>query len=360
MSNRAAGGGRRADALGVSVASNSLRRGRILSGPPSAGDDNAAKSNAPAGAVPFVLADAARIMPVVGADANKYSRGKLVVLGGCADYPAAPVMSALAAQRIGAGYTALVLPASAAVAVRAHILSTTVTPLPEDAGPLCATSVAKAHEALAKAAAFVVGPGMGRDAAAAEFLSEFLAGEAARSCPGVLDADALFLIARNCEAFLCARAKAAPLVLTPHCGEAARLLGEDRKVEDPAGCALELARKWECVVALKGPDTYVASPSGQLRVVTNGGPELAKAGTGDVLAGVIGALLAQGVEAFGAACLGVYLHAKAGALAAAELGVSSVIPEDLPRFLPRAIRSLESASFELAAAQQDAERRALL
>lgn len=311
-----------------------------------------------AGVKPFGLADAAHVMPVAARDANKYTRGKLVVLGGCAAYPAAPVMSALAAQRCGAGYTALALPESAAAVARGHVLSVTVDALPDEAGSLCATSAAKAQAALAKASAFVAGPGMGRADAAGEFLSAFLGCEAARSCAGVLDADALFLVACDRKGFFTARAGAAPLVLTPHWGEAARLLGEGRKVDDPASCAAELARTWNCVVALKGPDTYVAGPDGQLRVVMIGGPELAKAGTGDVLAGVIGALLAQGVGAFDAACLGAYLHAKAGVLAAAELGVSSVIPEDLPLYLARAIRSLEPLSAGLAAAQQDAEQRA--
>lgn len=317
-----------------------------------------AASNAMAGVEPFGIADAARVMPVAARDANKYSRGKLVVLGGCAAYPAAPVMSALAAQRCGAGYVALALPESAAATACAHTLSITVSGLTEDTGSLCCASAGEAQAALAKASAFVAGPGMGRADAAAEFLSAFLSSDATRGCSGVLDADALYLAAQDREAYLSARAGAAPLVFTPHWGEAARLLGVGRKVEDSAACATELARKWDCVVALKGPDTYVASPDGRLRVVTVGGPELAKAGTGDVLAGVIGALLAQGVETFDAACLGAYLHAKAGALAGAELGVSSVVPEDLFCYLPRATRSLEAVSAELAAAQRDAELRA--
>lgn len=321
-------------------------------------EDGTAERKALAEPKAFGPLDAARVMPVVSREANKYTRGKLVVFGGCGSYPAAPVMSALAAQRCGAGYVALSLPASAADAARSHVLSITVGALAERASSLCASSVASAQAALAKASAFVMGPGMGRADGAAEFVSAFLASDAARGCPGVLDADALFHIARDCEAFAAARKKAAPLVLTPHCGEAARLLGKGRDVGDPAQCAAELARKWGCVVALKGPDTCVASPDGRLRVVTAGGPELAKAGTGDVLAGVVGSMLAQGVEAFDAACLGVYLHAKAGALAAAELGVSAVVPEDLFRYLPCAIRSLEPMSAELAAVQRDAERRA--
>ena len=338
--------------------SKTLRRGEILSRPTLAGEGGVAGNAAPTGAMAFGLADAASVVPVAARDANKYTRGKLVVAGGCAAYPAAPVMSALAAQRCGAGYVALALPSGAAAAARTHVLSITVSALPEVRGSFCAASVDGACESLTKAAAFVVGPGMGRADEAGEFLSSFLASEAACSCPGVLDADALFHIAHDRKAFLAARDGAAPLVLTPHYGEAARLLGDGHRVDEPAACAVELARKWNNVVALKGPDTYIAAPDGRLRVVTVGGPELAHAGTGDVLAGVIGALLAQGVESFDAACLGVYLHGKAGALAAAELGVSAVVPEDLPLCLARAIRSLEPLSTGLTAAQLDAERRA--
>lgn len=109
---------------------------------------------------------------------------------------------------------------------------------------------------------------------------------------------------------------------------------------------------------LKGPNTYVANPDGEVCVIVDGGPELAKAGSGDVLSGIVGALLAQGVEVFDAACLGVWFHARAGALAALELGVASVMPEDLPLYVARAIRSLEPLSPKLAKAQADASCRA--
>ncbi len=309
----------------------------------------------------FGMHDATRLMPVPDAHANKYSRGKLVVVGGSASYPAAPVMSALAAGRAGAGYTSLAVPQSAAGVAHAHVFSITVSPLPDIEGALCAQSVKAAQETLAKAAAFVVGPGMGRSGNVVAFLHGLLASDAACAIPGVVDADALALIASWDGGFAEMRPAAAPsLVLTPHAGEAARLLGEGRRVQDPLADVLELSRSYNSVVALKGPDTFIASPDGEVRVVRTGGPELAKAGTGDVLAGTIGALLAQGLDAFDAACLGVYLHAKAGAIAAAQDGVTSVMPEDLFCSLPKAIRGLEACGGKLAAAQQDAQRRSTL
>lgn len=305
----------------------------------------------------FGAHEAARVMPVVSAEANKYSRGKLAVFGGSAKYPAAPVMAALAAPRAGAGYTVLCVPQSAAACAHLHLLSTAVAALPEDDGCLCAASAEAARGALASAAAFVAGPGLDRSPTAGEFLLAFLAGDEARARCGVVDADALTLVAHDKEAFLAAREAAAPVVLTPHHGEASRLLG-GRKVNDPAFDACELASAYACVVVLKGPNTYVANPDGEVCVIVDGGPELAKAGSGDVLSGIVGALLAQGVEVFDAACLGVWLHARAGALAALELGVASVMPEDLPLYVARAIRSLEPLSPKLAKTQADASCRA--
>ena len=307
----------------------------------------------------FGAGDAARLIGAPAADANKYTRGKLVIVGGSAQYPAAPVMSALAAGRAGAGYTALCVPQSAAGVAHAHLLSTTVEGMTEQDGALCENCVVALERSLAKARAFVVGPGMGRTAAAEAFLRAFLSSPAVRRVPGVVDADALALLAGWQDGLAALRGEdASMLVLTPHAGEAARLLGEGRRVQDPVADVCELATHYKSVVCLKGPDTVIASPDGQVRVVTAGGPELAKAGTGDILAGIIGALLAQGADAFDAACLGVYLHAKAGAMAAADLGVCSVLPEDLPRYIAKAIRSLEPRSHKLAQAQADAERRA--
>ena len=308
----------------------------------------------------FAAEDAARLLPELALDANKYTRGKLLVIGASGQYPAAPVMSALAAARSGAGYTALCVPELAAGIAHAHLLSVTVTALPEESGSLCALSADALQEPFAKAKAFVVGCGMGRSEAAAGFIGAFSRMPAACALPGVFDADALFLIAKDPAGFAAARQGCSLAVLTPHQGEAARLLGPGRKVCDPVADALELAERYSAVVVLKGPDTVVACPQGDVCAVTLGGAELAKAGTGDVLAGIIGALLAQGVEPYDAACLGAYLHAKAGAIAACEVGALSVMPEDLPLCVAKAIRSLEPLSGELAAAQEGAERRAML
>src|SRR5262249_34743014 len=147
----------------------------------------------------------------------------------------------------------------------------------------------------------VLGPGVGRAAAPRELVRR----AAARTeCPLVLDADGLVAFAGEPEAL---RTRAAPTVLTPHPGEAAALLGSDpREINrDRVAAARRLAERAQAVVVLKGAATVVADPDGRVRVNPTGGPVLATGGTGDVLAGVLGGLLAQGVAPFDAASLGV-------------------------------------------------------
>ena len=138
-------------------------------------------------------------------------------------------------------------------------------------------------------------------------------------------ADALTLIARN-HGLLDMPARH-PRILTPHEGEAARLLG--RKIANRNEDALQIARDYEATVVLKGPETLVATPLGELRAVAEGGPELAKAGTGDVLGGMVASFLAQGLDALDAATLAVSVHGRAGRAAACELSVHAVMPEDI-------------------------------
>lgn len=266
-------------------------------------------------------ADYADLVPCPAHDANKYTRGTVGVVGGSAAYPAAPILAAQAAARCGAGYVRLVTVEGAAACAHAHLLSIPVTACAQgDAGTLCQASAAQAANALAKSDVVIVGPGMGTGDDAERFLAEL-----PQDRPTLFDADALTLIARRRD--LLARPVLAPRILTPHEGEAARLLG--RAVASRNDDAIELARSYEAVVVLKGPGTLVATPAGELRCVAQGGPELAKAGTGDVLAGMIAAFVAQGLDAFDAATLGVYVHARAGARAARELSVHAVMPEDI-------------------------------
>ncbi|MEO9452915.1 NAD(P)H-hydrate dehydratase [Chromobacterium phragmitis] len=163
---------------------------------------------------------------------------------------------------------------------------------------------------LPAADAFAVGPGLGQQEQAARLLEQAIA----RPCPLVLDADALNLLATRDELAERVAARAAPTVLTPHPAEAARLLrssvGEVQS--DRVRHVRRLAERFNCVAVLKGAGSLIARPDGFYRVNTSGGPELASAGQGDVLTGLIAALLAQGLDAFDAASLAVRLHGLAG------------------------------------------------
>ena len=266
--------------------------------------------------------------------------------GGSHEYPGAAVLAAMASARCGAGYTRLAMPKGAAVdAARAHLTSVPVHECPGSGGFLSAAAVEDVIEFAGKADALVVGPGMGVAAPAAAFLKGlvFRAGAdgghpEARDTPTVFDADALNIIAQDADVL--EGRKSCVNVLTPHEGEATRLLG--RAVSDHQADALSLAARFNAIVVLKGPGTVVAAPDGTLSVDEAGGPELAKAGTGDVLGGMIAAFMAQGLNPFDASCLAVRLHGIAGARAAARLSALSVLPEDMLDELGAAVLELEA------------------
>jgi NAD(P)H-hydrate epimerase len=157
--------------------------------------------------------------------------------------------------------------------------------------------------------------------------------------PTVLDADGINAFASHKEMLGQARG---PLVLTPHPGELARLLGVTTAdvQQDRLGVASRLAREQNVCVVLKGAGTVVAGPDGRLAVNPTGNPGLATGGTGDVLTGIITGLLAQGLAPWGAACVGVYAHGLAGDLAASEVGETGLIAGDVIRAIPLAIRRI--------------------
>ena len=265
-------------------------------------------------------------------DANKYTRGKLVFVGGAAQYPGAAALAIGAAQRMGAGYVEAYCDPSAVSVVRSTRLSAVVRPWNELSWP--------DHPSSAKHPwACLMGSGM--DATDALQKAQVLEALAACTAPLVLDGGALGSLA--CEAG-CARAAARAdrgesLVLTPHGGEAARLAAAagiqppdaDAGSEDRAAFACELACAWGATVLLKGPVSFIVSPRNPDRaiIMRYGTPALAKAGTGAVLAGMVGALRAQGMGATEACVLGATLHAQAARCAEKRWGDIAVIAEDV-------------------------------
>ncbi|MGE5181902.1 MAG: NAD(P)H-hydrate dehydratase [Acidobacteriota bacterium] len=267
-------------------------------------------------------ADVARSLPHAAPLDHKGTRGHVLVVGGMPGYRGAGRLCALAALRAGAGLVTL------ASAGDVHADDSVITRSLDGA----------LGSVLDGKAAIAIGPGLGQSEAAATWLGEVLAS----GIPAVLDADALNLTAGIVEAL----AKAAgPLVLTPHPGEAARLLGTTAAdVEaDRLAAARTLAQRAHAVVVLKGARTIVCDGTigddfCALHAV--GGPELATGGTGDVLAGAIAALLAQGVAPADAARAGVFVHGRAGDRLAAQHGTRGVVSSDLPLAIAGVLRDL--------------------
>lgn len=282
---------------------------------------------------------AAGLLPARPPRGHKGTFGKLLVVAGSLDYAGAALLVCRAAGRAGAGLVTLAVPESLQPLFAAKVVEATTMPLAEDdveevdPEPALARILDHDHDAL------VVGPGL-RPALATGELVRGLLGPAAGedACPAVVDAEALRSLAAEDGWWEGVRR---PVVLTPHAGEFARLraasgisprsdgdLNEDDEARREA--ALDAAATWGHVVVLKGAHTVVAAPDGALAVAGFENPGLASGGTGDVLAGTIGALLAQGLPPYAAACLGVHLHGMAGEAVRARLGDAGLLAGDLP------------------------------
>lgn len=259
-------------------------------------------------------ADVARLLPVPAAESDKYRRGVVGIAAGSARYPGAAVLAVSGALRGGAGAVRYVGPAGGAVIARFP------ETLVSDAGPAGAGRVQ----------AWVVGPGAGDDAAT---VAEVLAADV----PVLVDADGLRLAERDAV-----RGRTAPTLMTPHAGEAAALLGVRREEVEGARLAAvrELAAAYRATVLLKGSTTLVAdSGGGAVRVNPTGTPWLATAGSGDVLSGLAGSLLAAGLPAPDAGSVAAYLHGLAGRFAAAGAPAGA---HDVAERIPQAWRDVRA------------------
>jgi NAD(P)H-hydrate epimerase len=259
-------------------------------------------------------------------NSTKFASGHVVVCGGSPGLTGAPCLAAEAAMRAGAGYVTACVPEALQPIFEAKLLEVMTVGLPSRRTADAVLDKTK------RGGVLVVGPGMGRMAQAEELARE-LAQRA--EVPLVLDADGLNAHAGRLEDL---RVRASPTVLTPHEGELARLLGlesEDVKARR-LHHARDAAARSGAIVVLKGDDTLVAEPGGRVAVSPGATPALATAGTGDVLSGVLAALLAKAMDPFTAACAAVCLHARAGRLAAERIGGEGVIASDVVAALPAA------------------------
>jgi len=262
---------------------------------------------------------------------HKYSYGRALIIGGSIGFSGAPALAANACERSGAGLTHLMVPESIYPIAAVKCDGAVVTPLPSgDDGRMAKEALDAILPVLERADACAVGPGLGQNEAARQIVENVIKNA---GCPLVLDADALTACGKNMDVL---NGCQVPTVLTPHEGEFRRI-GGDLSQGRLQG-ALAFSKEFRnAVLVLKGYGTLVCR-DGEASVNLTGGPALAKGGSGDVLCGVICALLAQGLEPFYAAQCGVYIHGAAGDLAAERLGEYSVTPSDLISCLPEVLK----------------------
>jgi hydroxyethylthiazole kinase-like uncharacterized protein yjeF len=287
---------------------------------------------------PLVAPDAVRI-PDRPKDGHKGTFGTAVVLAGSLGLTGAAYLSSTAAARAGAGMVRLLVAEGVYPILAGKCTEVMATPIPEVApGAAGHTALQAVLRHLESAAAAVIGPGLGRDGSTWRLVSDLLG---QLRVPAVLDADALNALADNQR--LLKRVKG-DRVLTPHPGEMARLVKKATAdvQADRSGVAAKAAAEWGVVVVLKGAKTVVAAPDGRLSVDPHEVPALASGGTGDVLSGIIGGLLAQKLDPFAAAVTGVYVHAEAGRRVAARLGDSGLLASDLLLEIPVVMQTLRA------------------
>lgn len=297
---------------------------------------------------------------------HKGTFGKSLVIGGSVNYPGAPVLAGRAAYAVGVGLVQVAIPESIAQVAPAGNPELTWLILEDGGGIISEQAADTISNSCTSVQSLVIGPGMGRESTTAKFFSRlffereenhqprtgFLGiedRESRRSCaeplpPVVIDADGLFHLSKvnNWQSKVNAR-----LILTPHPGEIAMLTGLSMAEiqADRIELSREYARKWNQVVVLKGALTVIADPNGKVAIVPIATSSLAKAGTGDVLAGMIGGLVAQGMDPWHAAAVGAYLHAQAGIQAERSLGCSeSVLSTDVIRAIPQVYKRLKTNS----------------
>lgn len=258
--------------------------------------------------------DVAMLLPPRPVDGHKGTFGHLLVLGGGAGRAGAVTLGARSAVTVGAGLVTMALPAPAAAVADGACLEAMTHALPAAEDGFAAGPDPALETLLRRISAVAAGPGLGTGAGASELLEQLLG---AWDGPLLLDADGLNLVAGRLSA-LAGRSRAP--ILTPHPGELARLLGADTSavVNDRLAAARQASEEAGAVVVAKGYRTLVAAPDGRAWVIPVGDSHLASGGSGDVLTGTIGALLAQGLEPEPAAIVGVWLHGRGGELAASR------------------------------------------
>jgi ADP-dependent NAD(P)H-hydrate dehydratase / NAD(P)H-hydrate epimerase len=289
---------------------------------------------------------ASSILPLRPTDAHKGTFGTAIIAAGSINYTGAAMLAGKAAYRIGAGLVTLAIPSSLHGSLAGHFPEATWVLLPHELGVIASEAADVLMKNLDHATALLVGPGLGLEDTTRDFLANLLEGKTEKVTHGrmgfvqgkgadtdlipvslpplVLDADGLKLLSRIPD---WPKLLPTPAVLTPHPGEMSVLTGLaiDEIQKDRLNVARKYSQEWGHVVVLKGAFTVIAAPDGRTTTIPLATPALARAGTGDVLAGLITGLRAQGVDAYDAARAGAWIHAQAGLLAAEIEGSSGVV-----------------------------------
>lgn len=271
-------------------------------------------------------------LPSVKADSDKESKGRILVVAGSRDVPGAALLTATAAMRAGAGQLRIATVDSVAIPLGVQMPEAMVVGLADDgAGGFATAAVQSIVEQAGEVDAVVAGPGVRRSEACAAIATALIESRAA------LVLDVAFLKALRPSA----HDRHTTPVLLPDADELASLLDCDKEAvgSDPVGCGLRAARTYRSVVLVKGPPSCVVCPSGDVWTQEAGTPGLGVSGSGDVLAGIVGGLLARGAEPLNALLWGVWLHSEAGAGLAKKVGpvgfLARQIAEEIPGLLPR-------------------------
>ena len=304
------------------------------------------------------------LLPERPMDSHKGTFGTALIAAGSASYTGAALLSGKAAYRVGAGLVTMAVPSMLHSTLAGQFPEATWSLLPHERGFIGREAVKPLVKNFERATAFLIGPGLGMEDTTQDFLKDLLAVEAspkkatnrigflqeqetekeddiAEPPPMVVDADGLKLLAKIDDWH---KSLPAPAVLTPHPGEMSVLTGLsiDEIQSDRVGSATKYAKIWGHVVVLKGAFTVIAAPDGRTTVIPVASPALAHAGTGDVLAGLIVGLRAQGLDAYEAAVAGAWIHAQAGLVAAEALGsTASVLAGDVLEAVPDVMSDLE-------------------
>lgn len=269
------------------------------------------------------------LLPDRQLNTHKGDYGRILLLCGSVGYTGAPALAAMGALRVGAGLVYLCVPSSVYEIEAAKLLEPVIIPVKDEKGMFSVDAIDQIAELLPKMDSVLIGPGIGRSKGTYHVVKWVLENFTG---PVVVDADGINVLEEHMDIL---RGRTSPTILTPHDGEFIRLGGA--LTDDRKECAMRLAEDIGCVVVLKGYGSVITDGSA-CYINSTGNPGMAVGGSGDVLAGVITALLGQGLTPVEASACGTWLHGAAGDICAKEIGQYGMLPSDMLHVLPRLLK----------------------